>query len=164
MVFTATVSGNTVNWASAGWDYMTIQPKFVTSSQCCGTAVNLDISVDAALNTRPNPSSGTVAITFTNSAPNIGTAVSDKIFSSSQGETNITELVITDPTSDSLTFVITTNASASDYTTLSIDSSDGNPITIEMNSAFRGIAEMTVTATDSFGNAVTDIFNVKMGD
>jgi hypothetical protein len=117
------------------------------------------VSVDAyADNSVTNLGTDTVAITFTDSSPAVAVAVLDQVFYKGQGATVITGSSITDPTT--LDFTLTTAVSAADYTTLTIDATTGDPITIAMASTYTGIATMTITATDTSGQTATDVFDV----
>jgi hypothetical protein len=157
MTFAPTESSSVVAWATGGSDILIMKPSSVTSAHCCGSANTLSIAVSAGL-VSAVIGTDTVSVTITNTAPTITTPAADQAFFQGQGSTTVTGQSITD--ADTLTFSIATDASASDYTTLTIDTADGNPVTIEMASTYTGTAIMTITATDSYGNTETDAFNV----
>jgi hypothetical protein len=113
-----------------------------------------------AENTVTNVATDSIDIIFTGIAPVVVGSVGAQTFYTGQGSTTITGLSIT--SANTLTFTITTNVTAADYITLSIDSTDGNPIIVEMDPSFVGTATFTITATDSAGYVITDSFDVVM--
>jgi hypothetical protein len=159
MAFTPTVGGSAVAWAPGGSDSMTIKPGVVTATHCCGGTNTLKVDVYAE-NAVANVASDTIGIIFSGVTPVVSGAVGAQTFYFGQGSTTITSSSIT--SANSLTFTITTNVTAADYITLSIDSTDGNPIVVEMDPSFVGTATFTITATDSAGFIATDSFDVVM--
>jgi hypothetical protein len=161
MTFTPTVGGASEVWAVGGSDTMTIKPNLVTPTHCCVGSHKLDVQAYAE-NTVTNPSTDNVYIMFTNKAPIIATAITDQTFYKGQGLTSLTGLSIT--SSNTLTFSIVTNITSANYSTLTIDATTGDPITININSNFTGTVLMTITATDSAGYTTTDSFNVYVNE
>jgi hypothetical protein len=157
MTYIPTVATASETWAVGASDSLGIIPSVVTATHCCNFANT--VSVDAyADNSVTNIGTDTIAITFTDSDPGVAVAVPDQVFYKGQGATVITGSSIVDATT--LVFTLTTAVTASDYTTLTIDTTDGDPITIGMASTYTGTATMTITATDTGGNTATDVFDV----
>jgi hypothetical protein len=161
MTFTPTVGGATEPWAVGGSDILTIKPSVVTATHCCGAVNTNTVKVSAyAESSVPNIATDTINIIFAGVAPVVVGSVGAQTFYFGQGLTSLTGSSIT--SANTLTFSISTNVTASDYITLSIDTTDGNPIIIEMDPSFIGTARFTITATDTSGYIATDSFDVVM--
>ena len=158
--FTPTVGGAAVLWAPGGTDSMTIKPSTVTSTHCCNTPNTVSV-IAYAVNSVTNPATDTIDITFINVPPVLVTPIANQVLYNGQGAVTLTGLSIT--SSNTLTFSIATNVTSADYTALSIDTTDGDPITIAMATSFIGTATFTVSATDSNGLVTTTTFDVVVG-
>jgi hypothetical protein len=157
MTYVLTVGGVTVPWATGASDTLGIIPSLVTPTHCCNTANILTVTAYTD-NLITNTATDTINIIFTDHSPVVVVAVPDQVFYKGQGATAITASSITDSTT--LAFTLATAVSAADYTTLTIDATTGNPITIGMASNYTGTATMTITATDAQGFTATDVFDV----
>jgi hypothetical protein len=157
MTYVLTVGGVTVPWAVGASDSLGIIPSLVTPTHCCNFANTLTVTAFTN-NLATNTATDTIDIIFTDNSPVVVVAVPDQVFYKGQGATAITASSITDSTT--LVFTLTTAVSSANYTTLTIDTTDGNPITIGMASNYTGTATMTITATDTQGFTATDLFDV----
>jgi hypothetical protein len=160
MTFTPTVAAATTLWAPGGYDSMTIKPSSVTATHCCNFANAVSVTV-SAVNSVTNPGTDVINITFTEIPPLLVTPVVNQVSYNGEGAITLTGLSIT--SSLTLVFSITTNVTAADYTALSIDTTDGDPITIDMAPSFIGTATFTVSATDTNGRVTTTTFDVVVG-
>jgi hypothetical protein len=157
MTYVPTVATASETWAVGASDSLGIIPSAVTATHCCNFANTLTVQAFAD-NTVTNTASDTIGIIFTDASPAVIVAVPDQVFYKGQGATVITGSSITDSTT--LAFTLTTAVTTANYTTLTIDTTDGDPITIGMASNYTGTATMTITATDTGGNTATDVFDV----
>jgi hypothetical protein len=161
MMFTPTVGGTTESWVVGGSDTLTIKPSVVTATHCCGAVNTNTVKVTAyAENSVTNIALDTINIIFAGVAPVVVGSVGAQTFYFGQGLTLLTGSSIT--STGTLTFSISTNVTAADYITMLVDTTDGNPITIEMDPSFVGTATFTITATDGSGYIATDTFDVVM--
>jgi hypothetical protein len=157
MTYVLTVGGVTVPWATGASDTLGIIPSVVTPTYCCNFANTLTVTAYTD-NLVTNTATDTIDIIFTDHSPVVAVAVPDQVFYKGQGATAITSSSITDSTT--LAFTLATAVTTAEYTTLTIDATTGNPITIGMASNYTGTATMTITATDTQGFTATDVFDV----
>jgi hypothetical protein len=161
MTFVPTVApGGTTLWAPGGVDSMTIKPSTVTATHCCNTPNTVSV-IAYAVNSVTNPATDTIDITFTDVPPLLVTPIANQVFYNGQGAVTLNGLSIT--STRTLTFSIATNVTSADYTALSIDTTDGDPITISMATSFIGTATFTVSATDTTGLVTTTTFDIVVG-
>jgi hypothetical protein len=157
MTFELTFGGSAAPWATGGSDSLIIKPSSIDVKTDLATANSLLITVKAG-SQQATIGSDSIDVTITTDTPAVITAALDQTFYRGQGSTTVTGQSITDD--DTLTFSIADSVSASDYTTLTIDTADGDPVTIDLGSTFIGTKTLTITATDPFDKVITDAFDV----
>jgi hypothetical protein len=157
MTFVPTFEDIPVPWATGAYDSLIIKPSSIVDKDDLENANSLLITVKSG-SAQATIGTGTISVTISTDTPTVATDALDQTFYQGQGSTTVTGQLITDD--DTLAFTIAGDGSATDYTALTIDALDGDPITIELDSSFVGTKTLTITATDPYDKVTTDSFDV----